>query len=690
MPEPIPSLLYLPFDPTKSQIRLIYLQPNQTNSGDGDNIACTLRVADLDDENCAYDALSYEWGNQTNPSFSVILNGEETSVRENLWLALRSLKDQTQPIWIDSLCINQKDDGEKNSQVGQMGRIYQRASRVIAWLGPDDDEIAGASTLAQTAFGLAKLLYGDSVSTRYYYRPETGFWRPYKYPNPTATPGRPNVRVTYQHPGWTALHSFYQKSYWSRLWIIQELVLASCITVRIGRLQLNWEALEHIHDQMTNAKQSSSNNQRLNYYSKITRSNEMVDLLAATVTSKILQQRAARQTIGHELYTLFELVQMYKCGLCVDIRDKVFGLFGMCSQCCRDNVVVDYQKSPTDVCRMLLEHYLSSHSVHRLNLKNFSSIELFKILKETIDVFRIEEIDNLLAMGGDSFAQVFESPQENSISMIACLPKRRVRINFDYRDSSGERTFYHFHSGRVHEESYIMLECSKILPDDEVQGYWVCKVHRTIGLLLRQSQDRLYLVGITEELEQPSGDLSLQSMCIDEVHPQQPDKANPSQNCLFLDFSALSDLCVNAGPGNEDVKFERSEHSQHAVLSEIPSMSPSTVLIHISTGFICQDIGRFSDVTLKLQSHILDFVTPMVRHQDSPAIIVGDTWRIHEISMPATNPGRATYPYVAQHFHWTPKSRKVPPSTAKASSNWAQKRPALDSSKRISSIGLPI
>ncbi|KAL5316720.1 hypothetical protein ACEPPN_015771 [Leptodophora sp. 'Broadleaf-Isolate-01'] len=297
MAEPVSPLLYLPFDPAKSQIRLICLQPSQSNNGDGDNIICNLRLADLDDKNCVYDALSYEWGDPTNTSFSVILNGEETSVRQNLWLALRSLKDQTRPVWIDALCINQRDDEEKNSQVGQMGRIYQRASRVIAWLGPEDDEIAGAST---AAFSLANFLHGTSVSTRYCYRPETGFWRPYKYPTP-ATPSRPNVPVTYQHHGWAALHSFCQKSYWSRLWITQELVLASCITVKIGRLHLNWEALEYIHDQMTNSKQSSGNNQRLDYYSQVTRSNEMVGHLAATVPLKILQHRAARQTIGHEL-----------------------------------------------------------------------------------------------------------------------------------------------------------------------------------------------------------------------------------------------------------------------------------------------------------------------------------------------------------------------------------------------------
>jgi hypothetical protein len=42
--------------------------------------------------------------------------------------------------WIDALCINQKDEEEKSSQVLQMHLIYKHASEVIVWLDvPDQD-----------------------------------------------------------------------------------------------------------------------------------------------------------------------------------------------------------------------------------------------------------------------------------------------------------------------------------------------------------------------------------------------------------------------------------------------------------------------------------------------------------------------------------------------------------------------
>jgi len=39
-------------------------------------------------------------------------------------------------LWVDSICINQKDEDEKCIQVEMMQQIYQRSSQVLIWLGP--------------------------------------------------------------------------------------------------------------------------------------------------------------------------------------------------------------------------------------------------------------------------------------------------------------------------------------------------------------------------------------------------------------------------------------------------------------------------------------------------------------------------------------------------------------------------
>jgi hypothetical protein len=39
-------------------------------------------------------------------------------------------------VWVDAICINQKDEKEKNQQVRAMSEVYSQAVEVSAWLGP--------------------------------------------------------------------------------------------------------------------------------------------------------------------------------------------------------------------------------------------------------------------------------------------------------------------------------------------------------------------------------------------------------------------------------------------------------------------------------------------------------------------------------------------------------------------------
>jgi hypothetical protein len=60
------------------------------------------------------------------------------NVRRNVVEMLRYMRRRTAEryLWIDAICINQADAGEKGTQVSMMGDIYADASRVLIWLGP--------------------------------------------------------------------------------------------------------------------------------------------------------------------------------------------------------------------------------------------------------------------------------------------------------------------------------------------------------------------------------------------------------------------------------------------------------------------------------------------------------------------------------------------------------------------------
>ncbi|KIM98268.1 hypothetical protein OIDMADRAFT_69443, partial [Oidiodendron maius Zn] len=89
-----------------------------------------------------YTALSYTWGDPT-VTKEILVNGKPLQVTTNLESALRHLRqsDDAFVLWVDAVCINQKDNvEEKNSQIVQMGAIYRSAAVVLLWLGDGDPE----------------------------------------------------------------------------------------------------------------------------------------------------------------------------------------------------------------------------------------------------------------------------------------------------------------------------------------------------------------------------------------------------------------------------------------------------------------------------------------------------------------------------------------------------------------------
>jgi len=95
--------IFLPLDKSKAEIRLLHLQPCLG----ADKITCTLRLSNLDTQDCEYEALSYEWGIATSKIFTVFINEEELTARENLWWALWYLRaeERERVIWTDACAL---------------------------------------------------------------------------------------------------------------------------------------------------------------------------------------------------------------------------------------------------------------------------------------------------------------------------------------------------------------------------------------------------------------------------------------------------------------------------------------------------------------------------------------------------------------------------------------------------------
>lgn len=90
----------------------------------------TLRIVNLANSP-HFTALSYVWGDESSLS-TLICNGCDVPDTKSCFEALSSLRRIYGgiTIWVDAVCINQKDDEEKRSQIPLIGEIYSWAQLV--------------------------------------------------------------------------------------------------------------------------------------------------------------------------------------------------------------------------------------------------------------------------------------------------------------------------------------------------------------------------------------------------------------------------------------------------------------------------------------------------------------------------------------------------------------------------------
>ncbi|KAF9872815.1 hypothetical protein CkaCkLH20_09678 [Colletotrichum karsti] len=170
-----------------------------------------------DDGHSEYETASYTWGGEDRditpckplfigPYWDVLLQ------TRNCWELLRHLRPRRglRTVWVDAICINQSDLKEREAQVAKMGRIYRNALRVVLYLGPD----LAPPTSSSSTYPIRHDLYGfDSLKEN----TKSRSFRSASDP--------------------LLLSKVFQREYFRRVWIVQELVLSRLITFRVGDVE---------------------------------------------------------------------------------------------------------------------------------------------------------------------------------------------------------------------------------------------------------------------------------------------------------------------------------------------------------------------------------------------------------------------------------------------------------------------
>lgn len=234
-------------DPS-THIRLLELEETSTWQGDG--MRCRLTVWPLKGAP-PYHGISYTVGHPA-PVCAVTVSGQHLWIPRNTAdvLHLLAYHKKSRFYWIDAICIAQDDISEKNGQVALMGEIYRQAKHVLICLDRADDKtedsmkmISELETHASVYSAIRALEEWDMTDN---------IW-PLEYPWEPRSPQALQaidkcladalaalVEVSKQRfrDFMLGLRDLSVRPYFQRMWVVQELLLASNATVCCGKASM--------------------------------------------------------------------------------------------------------------------------------------------------------------------------------------------------------------------------------------------------------------------------------------------------------------------------------------------------------------------------------------------------------------------------------------------------------------------
>ncbi|XEV04693.1 hypothetical protein FSHL1_009980 [Fusarium sambucinum] len=312
-----------------------------------------------------YIALSYVWGNGNKVKSIWLHNsrGEEAdiSITESLHTALQQLRkpDKAITLWIDQICINQADNTEKNQQVGLMGSIYSAAKQVIVWLGPaennSDEVMDGWNDIGQKAldYGLEGYMNPD----RYHL-----IWPIMKNENPTD-----EATISFQQLlvhtvdiftpllKEAAVKEWFERPYFSRVWIVQEFCLCTDTVFICGSKSV---AVNLVKLSVIMLQTAIGNMPQGNYESLQPPEMPMERLVEISdePTARLFACRSRHQKhADDELHMLLRRLFVGHATNATEHRDRIFALLALAKDAEKLGIDPDYDSSEGSTERILTQ-----------------------------------------------------------------------------------------------------------------------------------------------------------------------------------------------------------------------------------------------------------------------------------------------------------------------------------------------
>ena len=387
---------YQPLDLARSSIRVLRLQPRNSDG----RLRCDLRETTI--QKAKYRALSYMWNPKTgcsedagkNSSRTIEIKGMRHTIGENLWQFLKVAETRyaRKPLWIDALCIDQSNPDERNHQVRQMSQIYSRATEVLIWLGPGDEDtdmffdfLLGplATFLDQSKTGNRISLCASKV---------TAEW----------------MRMPVQHRrrlSWGAL-KFFRNEYWSRLWILQEIFLANEKKFLCGEKEVPYETLPvvryffDVFETIPEDQLSGANVHTI-----------WVQIGADLIRDLWEFERGyVDSTFGPGVgrgQPLHFLIERYSKKTCSNTLDSVYGILGLAYGV--EDFSIDYRRSPAELAMYTIQFCNHGEMDSMIRTMQHLLDAMGLRLSEVTDIFKDERLHTVQWMDREKHLRLCRS-----------------------------------------------------------------------------------------------------------------------------------------------------------------------------------------------------------------------------------------------------------------------------------------
>lgn len=307
----------LPTNNERDFIRIIELQPGSLF----DLICCHIKSVRLS-QRPKYEALSYCWGEPTT-SKTVICNGKHLPITTNLYKALHQLRYDSgiRTLWVDAICINQRNVDERNQHVGIMLQVYQAAGQVVIWLGPEaNNSQLGMALVPKLVAANKKREETDDARTIHELR-NVGIRQIYGLP-----PSFDNA--------WRALFTILRRPWFGRGWVVQEVAVNRSAMFCCGRDVVPFD--DFVRALMLSADIGVAHIYLSSNYTRF---------------FLVMFTREAYK-FGYAL-NLLPLLLRHRTALTTDSRDKIFAFYGLADDADQNSydIKIDYRRTFQEVYR---------------------------------------------------------------------------------------------------------------------------------------------------------------------------------------------------------------------------------------------------------------------------------------------------------------------------------------------------